>query len=374
MLLHEFRHIEADKCLVAAEHEVRQGARDFSLAYARRTKEQEGADRTVRTLQSRAAAADGTSESADRFILRDDALVQFFFDAQEFLRLFFFDRSDRHTSPAAYHVLDVLPTDYAGGGFIEVVFFAKSTQVFALLAFFVRVEARLLELVVRDGVLHAVDDELDALLDFGQLFGQRGLAQLHAGAGLVDQIDGLVGKEAVRNIAVRMRHGEVDSVVGVGDGVELLIALFDSEQNLDRIRLVGRRNLDGLEAAFERAILFDRLAIFGGRGCADALNLAARKGRLQNVGGIERAFGRSGSDKSMQLIDEDDGILRLHQLLHDGLEALFELAAIFCAGDDQRKIEREDAFVREERRDFAIGDALGEAFDDGGLADAGLAD
>ncbi len=76
----------------------------------------------------------------------------------------------------------------------------------------------------------------------------------------------------------------------------------------------------------------------------------------------------------MQLVDEDDGVLIFHQLFHDGLEALFELAAILGAGDDKRKVEGEDAFVGEERRDFAVGDALGQAFDDGGLAHAGLAD
>ena len=228
------------------------------------------------------------------------------------------------------------------------VFFAKGAQVLALLAFFVRVEARLLELVVRDGVLHTVDDELDALLDFGQLFGQRGLAQFHARSSFVDQVDGFVRQKTVRNIAVRMRHREIDGVVGVGDGVEFFVAFFDSEKNLDGVDFVRRRNFYGLEAAFERAIFFDRLAIFSRRGCADALNFAARQGRLQDVGGVERAFRRSRAYQRVQFVDEDDGILRLHQLFHDGLEALFELAAILGAGDDQRKIESQNAFVGQE--------------------------
>ena len=62
------------------------------------------------------------------------------------------------------------------------VFFAKSAQVLALLAFFIRVEARLLELVVGNGVLHAMNDELNALLDFGDFLRQRSLAQLYARA------------------------------------------------------------------------------------------------------------------------------------------------------------------------------------------------
>src|SRR5882724_1835252 len=76
----------------------------------------------------------------------------------------------------------------------------------------------------------------------------------------------------------------------------------------------------------------------------------------------------------MQLVDKDDGVLALHQLLHDGLEALLELAAIFCAGHDQGKIEREDAFVREKRWNVTVGDALSEAFDYGGLANTWFAD
>ena len=75
----------------------------------------------------------------------------------------------------------------------------------------------------------------------------------------------------------------------------------------------------------------------------------------------------------MQFVDEDDGILRLHQFLHDGLEALFELAAVLGASDDERKVEGQDALVGEERRDFAVGDALRQSFDDGSFSDAGLA-
>ena len=98
---------------------------------------------------------------------------------------------------------------------------AKGTKVFAFLALFVGVEARFLELVVRNGVFHTVHDELDALLDFGELFGKGSLAQLHASTGLVNEVDGFIRKEAVRNVAAGVRDGEVDGVVGVADGVEL---------------------------------------------------------------------------------------------------------------------------------------------------------
>jgi hypothetical protein len=64
---------------------LRQGARDFGFADAGRAQEQERADGAVRVLQAGARTADGASQRADRFVLRDDALVQLFFDAQQLL-------------------------------------------------------------------------------------------------------------------------------------------------------------------------------------------------------------------------------------------------------------------------------------------------
>ena len=76
----------------------------------------------------------------------------------------------------------------------------------------------------------------------------------------------------------------------------------------------------------------------------------------------------------MQLVDEDDDVRVVGQLLHDRLEALFELAAILGAGDDQRDVKREDPFVGEKVRHVAVDDLLRQPFDDRRLADAGLAD
>src|SRR5205085_12274131 len=109
-------------------------------------------------------------------------------------------------------------------------------------------------------------------------------------------------------------------------------------------------------------------------GGADTLDLAARARRLQDIGSIERPLGRSGADQRVKLVDEDDGVLILHQLLHDGLQPLFELPAILGAGDDQRQVQRENALIGEKRWDVALGDALRQTLDDGSLADAGLAD
>ena len=300
--------------------------------------------------------------------------MQLFFHAQQLLRLFFLDAGHGHARPAAHYVLNVLAANNAGSGIVEVILVAQGAQVFALLAFLVGVEARLLEFVVGNGRVHAVHNELDALLHLGDLCRQRCLAELYARAGFVDEIDRLVGQEAVGNVAIRMRDRKLDRGIGVADRVELLVAVLDAVDDLDGVGLVWRRNLDSLEAPFQRAIFLDGLAVLSRRGGADALNFAARERRLEDVGRVERALSRARTYERVQLVDEDDGVLILHQFLHDGLEPLLELAAVLGAGHDKREVEAEDFLVGQEAGHFAVGDALGKAFNDSRLAYAGLTD
>src|SRR5688572_28687792 len=76
----------------------------------------------------------------------------------------------------------------------------------------------------------------------------------------------------------------------------------------------------------------------------------------------------------MQLVDEDNVLRIVDQLAHDLLEPLFELTAILRPRNDQADVERENAFVLEERWDFAAHDALSEAFHNCSFADSGFAD
>ena len=65
----------------------------------------------------------------------------------------------------------------------------------------------------------------------------------------------------------------------------------DALENFERIlhaRLVDR---DGLEAALERGVLLDVLAVLVEGRRADDLNFAAREGGLQNIGGVHAALG-----------------------------------------------------------------------------------
>src|SRR5262249_20991924 len=94
----------------------------------------------------------------------------------------------------------------------------------------------------------------------------------------------------------------------------------------------------------------------------------------QDVGGIDGAFGTAGADQRVQLVDEQDGVLGATNLVHDRLDAFLELAAVLGAGDHHGEVEHHDAAGAPQLRDITVDDELPQPLDDGGLADAGLAE
>ena len=88
----------------------------------------------------------------------------------------------------------------------------------------------------------------------------------------------------------------------------LLVFLLQAAQ--DRDRVLDRRLVDEhrLEAAGKRRVLLDMLAVLVERGRADAVQLAARQRRLQQVGRIHRAIGLAGADQRVHLVDEQDDL------------------------------------------------------------------
>ena len=92
-----------------------------------------------------------------------------------------------------------------------------------------------------------------------------------------------------------------------------------------------------LEAALQRGVLLDVLAVLVERGRADAVQLAARQRGLEHVAGVDRAFGLAGADHGVQLVDEeDDRPSSWPDFLQHGLQALLELAAVLGAGQQRR--------------------------------------
>ena len=174
---------------------------------------------------------------------------------------------------------------------------------------------------------------------------------------------------------MRQLGGGDDRRVGDLDAVMDLVALLQPAQDGDRA--LHRRLVDQhlLEAPLERGVLLDVLAVFVERGRADAMQLAARQRGLEHVARVDRAFGLAGADHGVQLVDKDDGAAFVgRDVLQHGLQPFLEFAAILGAGEQRRHVERQHALVLQRLRHFAVDDALREAFDDGGLAHARLAD
>ena len=160
----------------------------------------------------------------------------------------------------------------------------------------------------------------------------------------------------------------------IGDPVVRLVAVAETLQDLDRVGHGRLVDLDGLEAALEGGVLLEVLAVLVARGGADRLQLTACEHRLEDAGGVDRALGGAGADERVQLVDEQDDVAARPDLLEDLLQALLEIAAVPGAGDQRAEVERVDLLALEGLGDLALDDGLGQALDDGGLADAGLAD
>ena len=216
---------------------------------------------------------------------------------------------------------------------------------------------------------------LDAPFDFVDLGRHRVDLDLQPRGGLVDQVDRLVRQEAVGDVALGKRGGGDDRRVGDAHAVVDLVALLEAAEDGDRVGHVGLADQHRLEAALEGGVLFDVLAVLVERGRADRAQLAAGEHRLQQVGGVDGAFGGAGTDDGVELVEEEDdlavGVLDFGE---DGLQPLLEFAAVLRTGEQCADVEGDHATVTQALGHVAGDDALGEAFDDRGLADAGLTD
>jgi len=104
------------------------------------------------------------------------------------------------------------------------------------------------------------------------------------------------------------------------------------------------------------------------------VQLAPRQHGLQQVPRVHRALRLAGADDVVQLVDEQEDLpLALFDFRQHGLQAFLKLAPELRARDERPHVQGKDGAVLQAVRHVAARDALGEAFRDGGLPHAGLA-
>ena len=157
--------------------------------------------------------------------------------------------------------------------------------------------------------------------------------------------------------------------------VVLFILRTQPIQNLDRIFGVGRIHNNRLEAAFERSILFDILAIFVDGGCPNALEFTTGKSRLKDVARIQASFGTARAHNRMEFIDEqNNGTVDTLKFRNESLHAFLELSAVLGTGHHGGHIERHHTLVHQEFRNLLLDNLLSEPLDNRRLTDTRFAD
>jgi hypothetical protein len=164
---------------------------------------------------------------------------------------------------------------------------------------------------------HRRDGRLD-LLDADRLF-PLGLGQEHLTCpGFVDHIDRLIRQFAVIDVARRKFDRGLDRLVGVAKLMEFLEIGFEALHDFDG---VGNRRLvdvDFLEPAHKRAILFEILAVFLVGRRTDAPQQTLSECGFEQVRGIHGAARcRAGPNDRVDFVDEENSFLVVLDLFDD---------------------------------------------------------
>ena len=118
------------------------------------------------------------------------------------------------------------------------------------------------------------------LLLHPKILGNDRVGQIAAGAGFVQQVDGLIGQEAVQDVPLGEHHSPLHHKVAHLYTVVVLVVFLNAPQHLDGV-LNGRlSHLHGLEAPLQRSILFNVLAVLVKGRSTNDLNFSAGKRRL----------------------------------------------------------------------------------------------
>ena len=158
-------------------------------------------------------------------------------------------------------------------------------------------------------VVFRVDGHVARPAQLLDLRGHGGVRRAQPGPGgrAVDQVDRLVGQEAVADVAVGELGRRLQRGVGDRDAVVGLVALAQPAEDLHGLLDRGLGHVHRLEPALQRGVLLDVAAVLLQRGGADQPQLTAGERGLEHGARVHRrALGAARPDHLVQLVDEHD--------------------------------------------------------------------
>ena len=344
ILLHILRHVDPHHRILIVEEILRERLRELRLSDTGGAEEEEGADRLRRILDARFRAENRIGDPPHRVILSDQSLMELLIQMEHLRALGLIELRHRNPGPAADDAGDLLLRHLVSDQsltalalglllcLLELFLHGREILVLQLCDLLIVVFllcdidlgiqlillfAERLELsdgvllILPLGLLHieAVPELRELLLEIREpllrervvFLLQRKLLDLKLQdpptklihvlrhgihlrldhrAGLVHEVDRLIRKETVRDIAVgERRRGDKR---GIGDlhAVVDLVSLLDAPEDGDRILDARLIHLHRLEPPLERRVLFDILPVLIERRGADAVELASCEKRL----------------------------------------------------------------------------------------------
>ena len=259
----------------------------------------------------------------------------------------------------------------------------ESSKLFVLVC---KVLAKLLE-ALRSGLVQTIGVRLGQVGLFHtetihlatqnvDLLGRGVKFHAQAGGGLVDQVNGLIGKLTPGDVAIGQLGRCNQSTVRNGDLVVRFVLRSDTAQDRDGVLNRRLTNEHLLETTLKSGVLFDVLAVLIQGCCADHAELTTGQHGLEHISRVHCAFrATTGTDDRVKFVDEgDDLAVGTFDFVKNSLEAFFEFATVLRARNHSGQIKSDQLLVLQRFGDVASDDSLSEAFDDGGLTDAGLTD
>ena len=277
--LHILGHVKAQQGLLPAKQGPGQTAAQLGLAHAAGSQQQKAAHRAAGVPQAKTAAADGPGHHLHRPILTDQGPAQAVLQSGQGLSIRLVGGGHGHPRPLLQHRPDV-PLPHLSGLLARQKAAAALLQRSAEVPLRVPQHGRLFKVLLPDGQGHLPPGLGRPLLQGLQLRGQGPARKPGPGAALVQQVDGLVGQKAPRQIADGQVHRRRQGPVGDGQMVVALIPAAQAAQNGQSAVPVRLGHGDGLKAPLQGRVLFNVPPVFVQGGGPDDPQLPPGQGGL----------------------------------------------------------------------------------------------